>query len=174
MEKIELFLMFLNSIDSNLQFTIEVDGNELCFLDLKITLRDNKIQTTVNSKPSYNHLFLQANSATIYLILGIQKGVALRLCIICSTDEEYNKYEDYLIDRGHKLKNVENFFNDVVNISRLQSRIKNTKNINSKNKIVFCSKYNTLGSNIKNIIQKHAHITDSLSKMQKKEIMVPY
>ena len=166
--------MFLNSIDSNLQFTIEVDGNELCFLDLKITLRDNKIQTTVNSKPSYNHLFLQANSATIYLILGIQKGVALRLCIICSTDEEYNKYEAYLIDRGHKLKNNENSFNDVVNISRLQSRIKNTKNINSKNKIVFCSKYNTLGSNIKNIIQKHAHITDSLSKMQKKEIMVPY
>ena len=159
--------MFLNSIDSNLQFTIEVDGNELCFLDLKITLRDNKIQTTVNSKPSYNHLFLQANSATIYLILGIQKGVALRLCIICSTDEEYNKYEAYLIDRGHKLKNVENFFNDVVNISRLQSRIKNTKNINSKNKIVFCSKYNTLGSNIKNIIQKHTHITDSLSNNAK-------
>ena len=61
-EKIELFLMFLNSIDSNLQFTIDVCGNELCFLDLKLILRDNKIQTTVNSKPSDNHLYLQANS----------------------------------------------------------------------------------------------------------------
>ena len=46
MEKLELFLLFLNS-DSNLQFTIEVDGNELCFLDLKLTLKDNKIQTRV-------------------------------------------------------------------------------------------------------------------------------
>ena len=45
-EKLELFLLFLNS-DSNLQFTIEVDGNELCFLDLKLTLKDNKIQTRV-------------------------------------------------------------------------------------------------------------------------------
>ena len=34
-EKLELFLMFLNSIDSNLWFTIEVGGNKLCVLDLK-------------------------------------------------------------------------------------------------------------------------------------------
>ena len=52
LQKIELFLMFLNSIDSNLQFTIEGGGNELCFLDLKLTLKDNKIHTTVYSKPS--------------------------------------------------------------------------------------------------------------------------
>ena len=31
LETLELFLMFLNFIDSNLQFTIEVGGNELCF-----------------------------------------------------------------------------------------------------------------------------------------------
>ena len=37
LEKLELFLMFLNSIDFNLQFTIEVDGNELCFLELKLS-----------------------------------------------------------------------------------------------------------------------------------------
>ena len=39
LEKLELFLMFLNLIDSNLQFTIEVGGNELCFLDLKLILK---------------------------------------------------------------------------------------------------------------------------------------
>ena len=33
--KLELFL-FLNSIHSNLQFTIDVGRNELCFLDLKL------------------------------------------------------------------------------------------------------------------------------------------
>ena len=42
--KLELFLTFLTSIDSNLQFNIEVDENELCFLDLKLTLKDNKIR----------------------------------------------------------------------------------------------------------------------------------
>ena len=60
--KLELFLMFLNSLDSNLQFAIEIGGNELCFLDLKLTLTDNKIQTTVHSKPTDSHLYLQADS----------------------------------------------------------------------------------------------------------------
>ena len=41
LEKRESFLMFLNSVDSNLQFTIEVGGNELCFLELKLTLKKN-------------------------------------------------------------------------------------------------------------------------------------
>ena len=90
MQKIELFL-FLNSIDSNLQFTIEVGGNELCFLDLKLTLKDNKIHTTVYSKPTDSHLYLQADSCHhLPSSLGIQKGVALRLRRICSTDEEFN------------------------------------------------------------------------------------
>ena len=64
--------MFLNSIDSNLQFTVEVCGNELYFFDLKLTLKDNKT------------------------ILGIQNGVALRLRRIYSTDKEYdNKSKEY-------------------------------------------------------------------------------
>ena len=33
-EKLELFLMLLNPINSNLQFAMEVAGNELYFLDL--------------------------------------------------------------------------------------------------------------------------------------------
>ena len=147
LEKYELFLMFLNSIDSNLQFTIEVGGNELCFLDLKLTFKDSKIQTTVYSKPTDSHLYLQADCCHhLPSILGIRKGVALRLRRICSIDEEYNnkskKYKAYLTGRGHKLKNVEKSFNDVLNMSRQQSRIKKTKNTNSKNNIVFYSKYN--------------------------------
>ena len=170
---------FLNSLDSNLQFTIEIGGSELCFLDLNLTLTDNKIQTAVYSKPTDSHLYLQADSCHhLPSILGIQKGVDLRLRRICSTDEEYNnkskEYKAYLIGRGHKLKNIEKSFNDVLNMSRQQSRIKKTKNTNSKNKIVFCSKYNPLGPNIKNIIQKHAHILDNCQIMQNKEIMVAY
>ena len=59
-------------------------------------------------------------------------------------------------------------------MSRQQSRIKKTKNTNSKNKIVFCSKYNPLGPNIKNIIRKYAHMLDNCQIMQNKEIMVAH
>ena len=39
-----------------------------------------------------------------------------------------------------------------------QSRIKKSKNANSKNRIAFCSNYNPLGRNVKDIIKKHVHI----------------
>ena len=76
-------------------------GNELCFLDLKLTLKNNKIQITVYSKPTNTHLYLQADSCHhLPSILGVQKGVALRSRGICSTDEEYNnkskEYKGYL------------------------------------------------------------------------------
>ena len=111
LEKLELFLMFLNSLDSNLHFTLEIGGSDLCFLDLKLTLTDNKIETTVYSKPTDSHLYLQADFCHhLPSILGIQKGVALILRRICSTGEEYNnkskEYKAYLIGRGHKLKNI--------------------------------------------------------------------
>ena len=97
LQKIELFLMFLNSIDSNLQFTIEGGGNELCFLDLTLTLKDNKIHTTVYSKPTDSHLYLQADSCNhLPPILGIPKGVALRLRRNYSAEEEFNnKSKEY-------------------------------------------------------------------------------
>ena len=79
-----------------------------------------------------------------------------------------------MIGRGHKLKNAEKSLNNALNMSRQQSRIKKTKSTNSKNKVVFCSKYNPLGPNIKSIIQKHAHILDNSQIMQNKEIMVAY
>ena len=48
----------------------------------------------------------------------MQKGVALRLRRVCSTDEEFNnkskEYKSYLIGRAHKLKNVEKSLNDVL------------------------------------------------------------
>ena len=69
---------------------MEVGINKLCFLDLKLALKDNKIQTIVYSKPTNSHLCLQADSCHhLPSILGIQKGVALRLCRICLTNEEY-------------------------------------------------------------------------------------
>ena len=55
-------------------------------------------------------------------------------------------------------------------MSRQQSRIKKTKNANSKSRIVFSSKFNPLGPNI----PKHPHILDNCQIMENKEIMVAY
>ena len=57
-DKIYLLLEFLNSLDENLKFTLEIGGKSLCFLDLKITIDDKKLLTSVYNKPTDSHLYL--------------------------------------------------------------------------------------------------------------------
>ena len=64
---------------------------------------DIVIHATVYSQPTDSHIYLQADSCHhLPSILGIQKGVALRLRRICSTDEEFNnkskEYKAYLMN----------------------------------------------------------------------------
>ena len=101
----EVLLKDLNTFDAQLQFTMEIGGRSLHFLDLLITIVDNKLVTSVYSKPTDAHLYLNAKSShPKSQILGIARGVALRLRRICSDDEDFKQrsieYNKYLIDVG--------------------------------------------------------------------------
>jgi hypothetical protein len=105
-ERLQAFFQDLNTFDAHLQFTMEIGGQSLHFLDLLITIVDNKLVTSVYSKPTDAHLYLNAKSShPKSQILGIAKGVALRLRRICSDDEDFKQrsieYHKYLTDCGH-------------------------------------------------------------------------
>ena len=79
-EKLNRFHQFLNSLDEDLNFTIEIAKGFLCLLDLKIPIVDYQLVSTVLSKPTDSHFYLQSNSCHApKAIDGIQKGVALRI-----------------------------------------------------------------------------------------------
>ena len=79
-EQLQAFFHLLNTFDSCLQFTMDIGGRNLHFLDLEITLLDNKLETSIYSKPTDAHIYLNANSShPRSQIRGIAKGVALRL-----------------------------------------------------------------------------------------------
>lgn len=53
----------------------------------------------------------------------VPKGVALRLCRVCNTDEEYKRlggYQKYLMARDYQPVFVKKQFDDVRNLSRLE------------------------------------------------------
>ena len=56
-DKIDLLLDFLNSLDENLKFTVTIGGKSLCFINLKITIDDKKFVTSVYSKSTNSHLY---------------------------------------------------------------------------------------------------------------------
>ena len=69
---------------------MEFGSKSICFLDLKISILNGQLKTTVYSKRTDSHLHLHAkycNKASS--ITYIQKAVVLRLKRICSTDNEY-------------------------------------------------------------------------------------
>ena len=63
LDKTNLLLEFLNSLDKNLKFTVEIGGKSLCFLYLKITINDKKVVISVYRKPADNHLYPDDASA---------------------------------------------------------------------------------------------------------------
>ena len=56
-DKIDLLLEFLKSLDENLTFTVEIGDKSLCFLDLKITIDDKKLLTSIYSKPTESRFY---------------------------------------------------------------------------------------------------------------------
>ena len=105
-KRLNSFHQFLDSLDEDLKFTMEIAKSSLRFLDLKICIVDYKLVTTVYSKPTDTHLYLQSNSCyNPKAIDGIQKGVALRIRRICSSEQDYleksKEYMVYLVARGH-------------------------------------------------------------------------
>ena len=107
-------------------------------------------------------------------IIGIQKGVALRLKRICSTDEDFKsksiEYSKYLEKRGHKKSSVQKAFKNVANLSRMEARTPRT-NSGGKTLIAFSTKYNPRGPNIKDIVSENLHI---LGGEFRKDVLVAY
>ena len=62
MEKLESLYNFLNSLNPDLKFTMEVGGKGICFLGLKISIADGQLETTVYRKPTDSHLYLHTKS----------------------------------------------------------------------------------------------------------------
>ena len=98
-ERVSSFHQFLNSLDEDLKFTMETAKSYLCFLDLKISIVNYKLVTTVCSKPTNSHSYLQLNSChNPKTIDENQTGVALRLRrIICSSEQDgLGKLKEYM------------------------------------------------------------------------------
>ena len=164
-DRLDYFFSFLNVLDCDLKFTMEIGKDHLCFLDLKISVSSNKLMTTVYSKPTDSHLYLHSTSChKPSSINGIPKGVALRLRRICSTTQEYQnkaeEYSSYLVARGHNPKTVKSTFDKIGKISRSIARKKKNHSITTSS-VIFSAEFNPRGPNVSEIINRHRHLLET-------------
>ena len=174
MERLCQFRDYLNSLDPNLKLKMTVGENdELTFVDLRITLKNNKLFTTVYSKPTSSQIYLHADSIhPKSTFTGIQKGVSLRLRRICSTDEEFNErskeYKAYLVARDHNPASVLKEFDRTANLIMTQAGVKHSDNRDKPKRLTtFVAEYNPRGPNIQETIKRHLNILQENPEVRK-------
>ena len=166
LQRLNEFLQSLNSINSGIQFTIEIGNESLCFLDLKITLNNGNLSTTVFSKPTDSHLYLHGDSCHPKSTKNaISIGVATRLKRICSSDEEFQvkskEYKAYLAARDHDPTVIKKSFNTIANKSREDLRKKKVVELPTSRPVIFTTQFNPIGPDIRKIINSHLHLFNS-------------
>ena len=109
-DKTNSLIEFLKSLDKNLQFTVEIGGKLLYFLDFKIIIDDKKFLTSVYSKPTDSCLYLDGTSChATKSIDAISTGLAKRLKRIYSNDSnfvDHSKYSAYFASHNHKARQI--------------------------------------------------------------------
>ena len=123
------FLLFCNdfsknkSMKSNIQFQTHKSAESVNFLDVTVFLKDGEITTSLYSKPTDAHLYLNAKSChPPHVIRNIPKGQFIRVRRICSQLEDFVKNGKRLckhfVDRGYNENFIEKVFQTVKNMDR--------------------------------------------------------
>ena len=128
---------------------------------MKISIIDYKLVTTLYSKPTDSHLYLQSNFChNPKAIDRIQKSVALRIKRYFSSEQGYlektKEYMAYLVARGHSPKKVTRTFENVGKMTRTEAIAKKQRAIN-ENTIIFPAEYNPRGPDVNAITKKHEY-----------------
>ena len=110
-EKLHKFISDINDCLSEIKFTYEISGKEISFLDTVVQLKENKLQTTLYTKPTDSNNYLHYRSAhPPHCKKGIPYGQFLRIRHICSNLVDFRDHASrkaaHFIRRGYPKKLV--------------------------------------------------------------------
>ena len=76
-EKVQELYNFFNTVNLDVNFTVEIGNQSVCFLDLSILIIGKKLTITIYCKPADSHLYLHAVSCHKILQLNVFKLLLL-------------------------------------------------------------------------------------------------
>lgn len=123
----------LNNFHPNIKWQFESSRTEVHFLDVKVYKKNNKLETTIFTKPTDRKKYLHYKSAhTRPNKTGIPKSQLIRLRRIISDDEELEKQIDILknkfLEREYPIGLIEKAITEVLKINRSETLQKRSTN----------------------------------------------
>ena len=90
-EELNQFINSVNSFHPALKYTWKISENSLAFLDIKLSINDNALSTSVHYKPTDSHNYLlHSSSHPQHVKNAIPFSQFLRLRRLCSDDTDFN------------------------------------------------------------------------------------
>ena len=122
-EELERFICFVNSFHPALKFTWEISETSVTFLDIHISVQDNKLATSVHYKPTDSHSYLlYSSSHPSHVKDSIPYSQFLRLRRLCSEDSDFNskcdEMSNFFSERGYPDSILSKALNRVQNVNR--------------------------------------------------------
>ena len=122
-EELERFIGFVNSFHPALKFTWEISETSVTFLDINISVQDNKLATSVHYKPTDSHSYLlYSSSHPSHVKDSIRYSQFLRLRRLCSEDSDFNskcdEMSNFFSERGYPDSILSKALNRVQNVNR--------------------------------------------------------
>ena len=111
------------NMKSNIKFETKISKDTVNFLDVTVELKNNQIKTSVYTKPTDAHLYLNSNSChTPHVIKNIPKGQFIRIKRICSDDKVFEQQSEkvkiFFMSRGYNEKHLQKMINEVKLMTR--------------------------------------------------------
>ncbi|XP_069488404.1 uncharacterized protein [Ambystoma mexicanum] len=164
-EDFAAFMLYLNDNTFDIKFTGHMDAAEITFLDLKINIVSNNIETcTFRKETAVNSILHATSSHRQSVIQNIPRGEMLRAKRNCSQDEmfqiECKSIGHRFRERGYPIQLIRKTTDAVKKIPRPQLLINKTK-VSSEQypkHVNFITKYSSDHKFIQYILKKHWHI----------------
>ena len=160
-EYLQEFQSYMNNFHPTIRFTFEISPSHVPFLDTLTQLKDNRIETTLYSKPTDKHTYLLPSSChPPHTFKGVPYSQALRVTVAYVLNLRRKKnIKQHLLQWQYPEQLL------VTQITKAKQHDKNTlltyKQQRKNHRVPIVVTYNPAFNQIKSIIHKHMQIIDS-------------
>ena len=161
---LDLFISYVNSFHPALEFTWEISDKSVTFLDISVSITDDRLSTSVHYKPTDSHSYLlYSSSHPKHTLNAIPFSQFLRLRRLCSDDEDFSnkcsEMRSFFLNRNYPAHVIDNAIRKVSTIDRATALAPNTRT--SNNRIPFTLTYHPLNNSIKPIVNRNFSLLES-------------
>ena len=175
LESLHEFLKFadnyttINKMKSCIKFETNISEHSVNFLDVTISLKDGKLSTSLYTKPTNAHLYLNWNSChPKHVLKNIPKGQFIRIKRICSETTDFEKYskilKHHLLKRGYQLNNINEAYMTAKTTNRSQFLMETISKEKDVQSIFVCSWHPKLRK-LPSILKNNYHILANDKKL---------